>query len=120
MRNPKFADRKWGALGRPGFAGTVIFRKGYYMTLRVVIAAIAIALTAAACENSTSGGTKQTIGTFGGAEGRTEEHTSELQSLMRIQYAVLCLKKKTPPTSQYTHPLLYYHHTTYHQQTSVN
>src|SRR3546814_10645511 len=25
---------------------------------------------------------------------RTEEHTSELQSLMRISYAVLCLKKK--------------------------
>src|SRR3546814_1591877 len=25
---------------------------------------------------------------------RSEEHTSELQSLMRIQYAVLCLKKK--------------------------
>src|SRR3546814_1011943 len=26
--------------------------------------------------------------------GRSEEHTSELQSLMRISYAVLCLKKK--------------------------
>src|SRR3546814_3901774 len=30
---------------------------------------------------------------------RSEEHTSELQSLMRISYAVFCLKKKTkPPT----------------------
>src|SRR3546814_8561809 len=28
--------------------------------------------------------------------GRSEEHTSELQSLMRISYAVFCLKKKTP------------------------
>src|SRR3546814_8444785 len=28
-------------------------------------------------------------------EGRSEEHTSELQSLMRISYAVYCLKKKT-------------------------
>src|SRR3546814_2478374 len=27
-------------------------------------------------------------------QGRTEEHTSELQSLMRISYAVLCLKNK--------------------------
>src|SRR3546814_991560 len=27
---------------------------------------------------------------------RSEEHTSELQSLMRISYAVFCLKKKTP------------------------
>src|SRR3546814_6174039 len=26
--------------------------------------------------------------------GRSEEHTSELQSLMRISYAVMCLKKK--------------------------
>src|SRR3546814_20757173 len=29
---------------------------------------------------------------------RSEEHTSELQSLMRISYAVFCLKKKNPPT----------------------
>src|SRR3546814_3975920 len=29
-----------------------------------------------------------------GAAGRSEEHTSELQSLMRISYAVFCLKKK--------------------------
>src|SRR3546814_10903539 len=30
---------------------------------------------------------------------RSEEHTSELQSLMRISYAVFCLKKKTTETS---------------------
>src|SRR3546814_1360263 len=30
--------------------------------------------------------------------GRSEEHTSELQSLMRISYAVFCLKKKTRKT----------------------
>src|SRR3546814_8081837 len=30
----------------------------------------------------------------GGAAQRSEEHTSELQSLMRISYAVFCLKKK--------------------------
>src|SRR3546814_5332653 len=28
---------------------------------------------------------------------RSEEHTSELQSLMRISYAVFCLKQKTSP-----------------------
>src|SRR3546814_7015517 len=33
--------------------------------------------------------------------GRSEEHTSELQSLMRISYAVFCLKKNKQ--SQYTH-----------------
>src|SRR3546814_3035731 len=32
--------------------------------------------------------------------GRSEEHTSELQSLMRISYAVFCLKKKTHHKSQ--------------------
>src|SRR3546814_5331073 len=32
------------------------------------------------------------------AHERSEEHTSELQSLMRISYAVFCLKKKTTMT----------------------
>src|SRR3546814_9689214 len=32
---------------------------------------------------------------------RSEEHTSELQSLMRISYAVFCLKKKTQQSQQY-------------------
>src|SRR3546814_6084280 len=39
---------------------------------------------------------------------RSEEHTSELQSLMRISYAVFCLKKKKTTTQTiiktYTHP----------------
>src|SRR3546814_6988997 len=34
---------------------------------------------------------------------RSEEHTSELQSLMRISYAVFCLKKKNA-TTKYTPP----------------
>src|SRR3546814_10868737 len=37
---------------------------------------------------------------------RSEEHTSELQSLMRISYAVFCLKKKkqnTTPHQNYLH-----------------
>src|SRR3546814_4551532 len=33
-------------------------------------------------------------GGFGAGQGRSEEHTSELQSLMRNSYAVFCLKKK--------------------------
>src|SRR3546814_1644913 len=35
----------------------------------------------------------------GGIQPRSEEHTSELQSLMRISYAVFCLKKKTMTTT---------------------
>src|SRR3546814_1830967 len=37
----------------------------------------------------------------GNAANRSEEHTSELQSLMRISYAVFCLKKKN---KKYTQP----------------
>src|SRR3546814_9826203 len=34
---------------------------------------------------------------------RSEEHTSELQSLMRISYAVFCLKKKKTKKKTHTH-----------------
>src|SRR3546814_5195220 len=36
---------------------------------------------------------------------RSEEHTSELQSLMRISYAVFCLKKKSKMTKYKAHLL---------------
>src|SRR3546814_5793436 len=40
------------------------------------------------------------IQSSGGGLVRSEEHTSELQSLMRISYAVFCLKKKKHKTYQ--------------------
>src|SRR3546814_4823932 len=40
----------------------------------------------------------------GRARRRSEEHTSELQSLMRISYAVFCLKKKTTQHNLYQTP----------------
>src|SRR3546814_2463949 len=39
--------------------------------------------------------------TVTGRGGRSEEHTSELQSLMRISYAVFCLKKKKQESKNY-------------------
>src|SRR3546814_2291613 len=39
---------------------------------------------------------------------RSEEHTSELQSLMRISYAVFCLKKKNQHT--HIHTRIQQHH----------
>src|SRR3546814_4117540 len=46
---------------------------------------------------------------FGQWRDRSEEHTSELQSLMRISYAVFCLNKKThTPTTN--------HQSTYNKQ----
>src|SRR3546814_4299495 len=41
------------------------------------------------CQQGTSGRSN-----WAAVESRSEEHTSELQSLMRISYAVFCLKKK--------------------------
>src|SRR3546814_3084528 len=45
----------------------------------------------------TSTGLGQNLLRFAIAVVRSEEHTSELQSLMRISYAVFCLKKKKKP-----------------------
>src|SRR3546814_4717200 len=47
------------------------------------------------------------LGVVGGEEhaARSEEHTSELQSLMRISYAVFCLKKKKTNKTQISHTL---------------
>src|SRR3546814_7586798 len=47
----------------------------------------------------------------GCAGSRSEEHTSELQSLMRISYAVFCLKKKNNPQYRYV---------TNYEQTVIN
>src|SRR3546814_2339102 len=46
---------------------------------------------------------------------RSEEHTSELQSLMRISYAVFCLKKKTTRIHK-TQPTTPAYHMTTHRE----
>src|SRR3546814_2486966 len=55
--------------------------------IRAMIMAIITMLVAGLCRDSRGDGSR-----FPG--NRSEEHTSELQSLMRISYAVFCLKKK--------------------------
>src|SRR3546814_7975572 len=64
--------------------------------------------------------------------GRSEEHTSELQSLMRISYAVFCLKKKKNKTKNHkrninrhnpnnkTKRLNIYNKTTTQKKTTIN
>src|SRR3546814_5554880 len=49
----------------------------------------------ASAEGPTSPDTRYTSSEVQYLWSRSEEHTSELQSLMRISYAVFCLKKKT-------------------------
>src|SRR3546814_2407001 len=44
---------------------------------------------------------KSAIGLYGRSLPRSEEHTSELQSLMRSSYAVFCLRKKKLPSQIY-------------------
>src|SRR3546814_8611520 len=44
------------------------------------------------------------LNTAPGTTTRSEEHTSELQSLMRISYAVFCLKKKTHKIQHHRKP----------------
>src|SRR3546814_4134194 len=52
--------------------------------------------------------------------GRSEEHTSELQSLMRISYAVFCLKKKrTTEAHIYNTTLLNKHINTYRSKSRM-
>src|SRR3546814_6941533 len=46
---------------------------------------------------------------------RSEEHTSELQSLMRISYAVFCLKKKNKKITKNTS----YHHTVHNAISTI-
>src|SRR3546814_4760863 len=48
---------------------------------------------------------------------RSEEHTSELQSLMRISYAVFCLKKKKEPV--HFKQMMSYSHTQYSHMTTL-
>src|SRR3546814_10470660 len=46
------------------------------------------------------------------SKSRSEEHTSELQSLMRIPYAVFCLHNKTPLTNR--------HHVSHHKTQNIH
>src|SRR3546814_7985367 len=64
----------WGVVGSVVVVAAADFRRRYEVEILAVIT-----------ENSTA----QTA-----LRVRSEEHTSELQSLMRISYAVFCLKKK--------------------------
>src|SRR3546814_4647098 len=63
-----------------------------------------------------AGGYSSTLGQEGVATAfRSEEHTSELQSLMRISYAVFCLKKKKTTKQQQQ----WYHKQVTNEQTPV-
>src|SRR3546814_4511438 len=58
-------------------------------------AAASLAISGAALSHDAAKPSDAQIAHIAYTAGRSEEHTSELQSLMRISYAVFCLKKKT-------------------------
>src|SRR3546814_6500883 len=53
------------------------------------------------------------------ASARSEEHTSELQSLMRISYAVFCLKKKKQKTNHNQTNSTQTHHKSHKSKTQI-
>src|SRR3546814_1930920 len=97
------------------FPYTTLFRSGRMLAVRAALPALAerlpadIGLAAVnAPELVVLSGPADSIETLSatllgqGIHCRSEEHTSELQSLMRISYAVFCLKKKNNHNKQRT------------------
>src|SRR3546814_2592351 len=79
-----------GLVDKP-FDGVKLLAKG---TLSAKITIEVTGASKAAVEAVEKAGGKVVVAGAGAADSRSEEHTSELQSLMRISYAVFCLKKK--------------------------
>src|SRR3546814_9311628 len=88
------------------FPYTTLFRSGLAQLLglhRTRVGTLVLLLLDAHDVGGAAVGGQQVGTVVAGEEGaRSEEHTSELQSLMRISYAVFCLKKKnTRRNTQY-------------------
>src|SRR3546814_10996059 len=80
------------------FPYTTLFRSSYEGPGRLTWTCRPSVLTRAisnVIDNAVKHGSEVTVALR--TRNRSEEHTSELQSLMRISYAVFCLKKKKPP-----------------------
>src|SRR3546814_10271130 len=75
----------------PQWKKALAYTSGVYIAILLVLYFVYIHTQKEATEEILSGGIEIN---YGPDETRSEEHTSELQSLMRISYAVFCLKKK--------------------------
>src|SRR3546814_2507094 len=74
-----------------------------YTTLFRSIASSAVQRRALRASTSRNRSGKRRRKAIASGDSRSEEHTSELQSLMRISYAVFCLKKKKKTTKKKNH-----------------
>src|SRR3546814_10551541 len=84
-------NEQWMAVARPAALAQLVLVLAAYLALTVsfVMQDFSVKYVAA---NSNS--LLPLVYRYTAVWGRSEEHTSELQSLMRISYAVFCLKKK--------------------------
>src|SRR3546814_5262845 len=87
QKHPRRAIRKW-------LHSTHLHRSPLASRLNLRFRARQVAVAHAAFSLAAKGTDPQGHAYDCSQEGRSEEHTSELQSLMRISYAVFCLKKK--------------------------
>src|SRR3546814_4141736 len=84
-------------LFRSGIEGRVPYKGSVIAIIYQLIVGIRASMGYCGCASIEEMRTKAEfveITSAGVRESRSEEHTSELQSLMRISYAVFCLKKK--------------------------
>src|SRR3546814_5994842 len=92
------ADRRRPAIVRGGEQSAGFPRPAAEQAILLLnVAAVGRRTNARHCRDPVIVGLQQDVDDPGdsvGAVNRSEEHTSELQSLMRISYAVFCLKKK--------------------------
>src|SRR3546814_4476568 len=84
---PKMAKVRFGFIG-VGMRGAELLR----LTLAIEGAEV---VTVCDIDKEALAAASRAVAAASGRASRSEEHTSELQSLMRISYAVFCLKKKT-------------------------
>src|SRR3546814_7798632 len=89
LRQVVLATRRQGVRG---FLGRT--NGGMIVHLGVIVIAVAIAANGSYLHESEARYSPGETRTVAGHEIRSEEHTYELQSLMRTSYAVFCLKKK--------------------------
>src|SRR3546814_5980717 len=76
-------------------AATNFFRgRNFTMANKLLLSVTAVALASAALASSPAAAQNRQQKAQAAGDYRSEEHTSELQSLMRISYAVFCLNKK--------------------------
>src|SRR3546814_8197217 len=98
-----------GRLGRYFALGTTSGKRGYYFASQVsngegILGAVVVKVSLDEIERGWAASKEDDVivtdphGVIF-ISSRSEEHTSELQSLMRISYAVFCLKKKKQETT---------------------